>query len=790
MNNNEKHMSSQGDDLKKIIEDQQTTIETKTEQQKHLEEKLRQAEAEINTLSHYKSDYEAVTNSISWKTIRAVGTPLYMVVQAVRKCFTILKAINPTNFKFLMNAFKKGGFGQVKREMNAYKLRLAGMDAPVALPSLFETKEFSDINKYEIIAVPTWNDPDVSIIVPVYNQFAYTYNCIKSIVWNTGDVKYEIIIADDVSTDFTVDIKKVLPGVKVVRNKENLRFLRNCNNAAKQAKGKYILFLNNDTQVFGNWLKPMVDAMENDPSIGMTGSKLIYPDGKLQEAGGILWSDGSAWNFGNGQNPHAPQFNYVKEADYISGAAIMIRHSLWDEIGGFDERYAPAYYEDTDLAFEVRCHGYKVIYIPKSEVVHFEGRSNGTDTSVGLKAYQVENAKKFYEKWKDELEENHFENAQNVFMARDRSKGKKHILVIDHYIPRFDKDAGGRCTYMYLLQFVKMGLQVTFVGDNFGEEEPYKSDLQSHGIEVLYGSYMQSHFETWLAENGDYFDYIYTQRPHITIKYLDLIRKYCKGKVIYFAHDLHHLREYREYEITKDAKLLKSSKKWKEIEFKIIENVDVVHVVGSYEQKYLQEIFPKRAIRNIPLYIYEDERDDIPKDFDKRKDILFVGGFGHPPNVDAVEWFNDEIYPGILAKYPDMVWHIVGGNPPEKIKKMQSANIILEGFVSDERLEELYKECRLAVVPLRYGAGVKGKIVEAAYYQIPMITTPIGAEGMSTEENTMLVEETAEGLANAVCSLYKDTEKLKEMSDNGKEFIRKYFSVKSAQDILLKDITL
>ena len=137
-----------------------------------------------------------------------------------------------------------------------------------------------------------------------------------------------------------------------------------------------------------------------------------------------------------------------------------------------------------------------------------------------------------------------------------------------------------------------------------------------------------------------------------------------------------------------------------------------------------------------------------------------------------------------------MVWHIVGGNPPEKIKKMQSANIILEGFVSDERLEELYKECRLAVVPLRYGAGVKGKIVEAAYYQIPMITTPIGAEGMSTEENTMLVEETAEGLANAVCSLYKDTEKLKEMSDNGKEFIRKYFSVKSAQDILLKDITL
>ena len=257
----------------------------------------------------------------------------------------------------------------------------------------------------------------------------------------------------------------------------------------------------------------------------------------------------------------------MKEVDYISGASVMIRKDLWDKIGGFDERFAPAYYEDTDLAFSVRAHGYKVMYQPLSVVVHFEGISNGKDITSGQKAYQAVNREKFYEKWKDTLEKENFPNGENVFLAKDRGQLKKQILVVDHYVPHYDKDAGGKCTYMYLLMFVKMGFKVTFIGDNFYRHEPYTTDLNKHGIEVLYGPFYAENRVNWLKENLHYFDYVYLQRPHISIKYIDLVKKYGHAKVIYFAHDLRHVREYREYLLTGDKKKLKSSKRMKNCVF-------------------------------------------------------------------------------------------------------------------------------------------------------------------------------------------------------------------------------
>lgn len=219
----------------------------------------------------------------------------------------------------------------------------------------------NNIKDYSKLVFKYFKNPLVSIIIPVYNQFEYTYSYLRSILKNSGDIEYEVIIADDCSTDFTKDITKVVEGVNVKKAPTNLKFLLNCNNAAKSARGQYILFLNNDTQVQKDWLKHLVDLIESDSNIGMVGSKLVYPDGLLQEAGGIVWKDGSAWNYGNRQDGNASEYNYVKEVDYISGAAIMIRHSLWDELGGFDESFIPAYYEDTDLAFQVRRAGYKVL---------------------------------------------------------------------------------------------------------------------------------------------------------------------------------------------------------------------------------------------------------------------------------------------------------------------------------------------------------------------------------------------------------------------------------------------
>ena len=332
-------------------------------------------------------------------------------------------------------------------------------------------------------------NPTVSIIIPVYNQIHYTYACLLSILEHTKDVSYEVIIADDVSTDATEHLSEYAEGLVICRNSTNQGFLRNCNNAARHARGKYVMFLNNDTQVTENWLSSLVQLIESDPSIGMTGSKLVYPDGRLQEAGGIIWSDGSGWNYGRLDNPDKPEYNYVKDVDYISGAAILLSNELWNQIGGFDTRFAPAYCEDSDLAFEVRKAGYRVVYQPKSKVIHFEGISNGTDVQgTGLKRYQVANSRKLKEKWADEFAKQ-CENDGNPdpFRARERSMGKPIILVVDHYVPTYDKDAGSKTTYQYLKMFLKKGYVVKFLGDNFMNEEPYTSELEQMGIEVLYG---------------------------------------------------------------------------------------------------------------------------------------------------------------------------------------------------------------------------------------------------------------------------------------------------------------
>ena len=287
------------------------------------------------------------------------------------------------------------------------------------------------------------------------------------------------------SDDATKLIEKYIKNIKIIHNNKKYNYLINCNKASKTARGKFILFLNNDTKVNKEWLISLVNLIEKDDKIGMVGSKLIYPNGKLQEAGGIVFRNGDCLNFGRNDKADLPEYNYVKEVDYISGASILIRKSIWDKIGGFDERFFPAYYEDTDLAFKIRNIGYKVLYQPKSIVTHYEGISNGRDLNSGIKKFQLINKNKFTQKWENKLKLQ--EEKNNTFIARDRSYNKSKILVIDRFVPNFDKDAGGRSTFMYLNIFKEIGLQVTFLGNDFKRREPYTSILQQIGIEVLYG---------------------------------------------------------------------------------------------------------------------------------------------------------------------------------------------------------------------------------------------------------------------------------------------------------------
>lgn len=627
----------------------------------------------------------------------------------------------------------------------------------------------------EPISLPACEAPKISIIIPVYNQMDYTLSCLASISANTDGIDYEVIIADDASTDDTIYIKDLVRNIIHIRNAENLGFLRNCNNAARSARGKYILFLNNDTNVQKDWLRHLLDLMEADESIGLTGSKLVYLDGRLQEAGGIIWNDANGRNYGRLDDPSKPEYNYVKEVDYISGASIMIRKTLWDSIGGFDERFCPAYYEDTDLAFTVRSLGARVIYQPKSVVVHFEGISHGTDVTQGIKSYQVRNKTLFLDKWRNILTENHLPIDTDLFHARDRTKGKKTILFIDYQVPLYDKFAGSRTNYMYLQLLVEMGFNVKFIGADFLHIEPYSSELNRIGIETLDGDWYRQNCEEWFRENGRYIDYVFLNKPDPAIKFIDIIKKFTAAKIIYQVHDLHHVRLRRKYEVEGLKTDLANAEKYEQIEKEIFKKSDAILTFSSVEEAEIRQIEPHKTVSTVPLYFYNYFSEDNSS-FSERHGILFVGGFAHAPNIDAVKWFTAEILPMVNSTLQNLTFYVIGGAPPDAVKELSSKHVKVLGFVSDQELAEYYRSCRLVVIPLRFGAGVKGKTIEAMYHGLPIVSTSIGLEGISGIEQAIKATDDATVFAKQIIEMYSAPQSLTKIGNANKAFVRERFS--------------
>lgn len=657
--------------------------------------------------------------------------------------------------------------------------------------------EFSEGGILQIPAVADGERPLVSIVIPAYNQAAYTYACIRSVLDHTdfAATPFEVILADDASTDATAEITNWIPGLKVARTGGNLGFLRNCNQAAAGARGRYLFFLNNDTKVTDGWLSSLTALMERDAGIGMCGSKLVYPDGRLQEAGGIIWSDGSGWNYGRMDDPEKCCYNYVRDVDYISGAAILIRTELWKEIGGFDERYAPAYCEDSDLAFEVRRHGKRVVYQPDSVVVHFEGVSNGTDVNgTGLKRYQTVNQEKFREKWAEELKEQSVNTGNpNPFAARERSQKKTTVLVIDHYVPQRDRDAGSKTTFQYLKLFTEKGFSVKFLGDDFRHEEPYTHELQQMGIEVLYGEEMRLGIFDWLKTNREFIDIAYLNRPHIAVKYMDFLRENTGIRCIFYGHDLHSLRIRREFELTGDIRKRREAEYWKGIEYQVMEKADMVYYPSQEEIDEIHARRPGIPAKAITAYIYDKDTEQSAdgtsgEDRSAAEGLLFVGGFKHPPNADGVLWFIKEIWPQIRRELPELRFRVAGSHPTEELLELSGKEgVEVLGFVPDAQLEELYRKSRIVVVPLRYGAGVKGKVVEALDRDCAIVTTSVGAEGIPGADTAMVIADLPEEFARSVVNLYTDSGELERRRAADGALIREHYSTEAVWKIIAPD---
>jgi GT2 family glycosyltransferase/2-polyprenyl-3-methyl-5-hydroxy-6-metoxy-1,4-benzoquinol methylase len=625
------------------------------------------------------------------------------------------------------------------------------------------------------IKLTTSLQPVVSVIIPIYGKCDYTLRCLASIAENPPSTPFEIIVVDDCSPDNSAEVLQRVNGIRLISNLENQGFIRSCNIGAKAANGQYLYFLNNDTEVIPGWLDELVRTFHEFPGTGLVGSKLVYPDGTLQEAGGIIWQDGSAWNFGRNQDPSLPIYNYARDVDYCSGASIMVPKGLFDELGAFDEHYLPAYCEDADLALKIRDRGQRVIYQPLSVVVHYEGVTSGTDLTQGAKAYQVENSKKLFARWQ-KLLKHHQSPGTEVDSAKDRMT-KRRVLVIDHCTPTPNKDAGSVTVFNLLLLLREMGFQVTFIPeDNFLYMPDYTPALQRAGIEVLYAPHVTS-VDQHLKESGGRYDLAFLFRPGIVERHLKAIRRHSpKARVLFHTVDLHYLRMSREADLLGDEAKQRAANQMKQRELAAIRAVDASIVHSTTEIEMLRQELPEERIHVFPLIL--DIR-GTDKGFRDRRDVVFVGGYQHTPNVDAVQYFVRDVMPILRRRLPGVCFYVAGSKVPAGIQALASEDVIITGFV--EELPLLLDRMRVAVAPLRYGAGIKGKIGTTMAVGLPTIATSLAAEGMSlTNGENILVNDGAEAFAEAVAQLYGDETLWKKLSKNGLEFAEKTWGGEAA----------
>jgi O-antigen biosynthesis protein len=660
---------------------------------------------------------------------------------------------------------------------------------------------------FESYTNPQISTPQVSIIVYIDDSALYTYRCLKSIQKNleassnfAKDLAIEIILINDCAGTEVTKFLKQVSGTLIINNEQKLGALKSYNLAAATAKGDFLCFLDRDCYISANYfdsLLPTINPIIKDNvginagiinGIGIVGSKLIHENRKLKSAGGIVWQDGSYCEYGNDDSSDEPEYNYLRLVDFCLIPGLLIKSELFQKLGCLSRDYTSDIYAAADLCFAARQlnqGNYQVIYQPKAELTH-----RSSSHKLASKPDLVEQ-QRFSDRWNQSLSKHLVNLGTNLELAARRLRDRPVILIVDTLVPAYDKDSGSYRLFNIIKILKNLDYQIIFLPDYGHEQEPYTSELENLGIEVLCHTYKQSNSLELLKRRLPIIDLAWVCRPELCEKYIDTLRLNSQIKIIYDTIDLHFVRLKRQWEFAlqhdskKESKLtLKhqskaneidkaGAKAWQEmqvLEVKHSQIADATIVVTDVEKNILDG-FHANHVHVVPNIhqIYERPISG----FSDRRNLLFIGGYYHAPNIDAVTWLCQEIMPLVWAVDSTIKVTLLGSNPSPVVKALANDRVFVPGYIKD--VEPYFLNHRLFVAPLRYGAGMKGKIGHSLSYGLPTVTTAIGAEGMGLVSGlNALIEDRAEIFAESILSLYNDEALWSQISQNSIKAVEKY----------------
>ena len=568
----------------------------------------------------------------------------------------------------------------------------------------------------ETLALPQAAEPTVSVIVVLFNQAGLTHQALVALA-DQRDVAFETIIVDNCSTDDTSPMLDRIAGAEILRNDENRHFLAAVNQAAAQARGRYILLLNNDAVVQDGALAAAIARLDCDPTIGAVGGRIVLGDGRLQEAGCITFGDGSTIGYGRGRDPDASEFRFVRDVDFCSGAFLMIRAPLWRALGGFDSRYAPAYYEDTDLCLRLRQAGHRVVYDPAILVGHLEwGSSTGPDAAT---EQMRRNQSVFLAQHRAALAGRPPPRSANLLVERWAVRSRPRILMIDNGVPHVVK--GGGMPRARLMLHALDRHHVTWFPLWQVEDDWRDVDATVPvGTEIMLG-HGADRFEQFLDDRACVYDVILVSRPP-NMAWIQHLRRRRPGlfeglRLVYDAEALFALREIAQEAVLGRPLARDEQRRRIVAEITLAGAADRVLAVSQRDADW----FVAAGLRDVRIVAHGlATRRDAPGP-ERRHGMLFIGALDpETPNEDGLVWFVRSIMPLLPA---DLVLSIIGECRSSAVAALASSRVRLLGQIDDVRPH--YDAARLFIAPARFAAGVAAKVIEAACHGLPVVGSAV-----------------------------------------------------------------